>query len=107
MKRRFIIYRRKVGGTFYLEDTQTKKQESLGTKDRSEAEALLHARNEAARQPQLNLQMAKAYLSGTDSGVTTRTWQNAFDAVIETKTGPTRDRWERAKKEKPFDLIRN
>ena len=107
MKRRFIIYRRKVGGTFYIEDTQTKKQESLGTKDRSEAEALLHARNEAFRQPQLNLQMAKTYLSGTDSGVTTRTWQNAFDAVIETKTGPTRDRWERAKKEKPFDLIRN
>jgi hypothetical protein len=34
MKSRFILYRRKPGGMFYLEDTQTRKQESLGTKDR-------------------------------------------------------------------------
>jgi hypothetical protein len=39
--------------------------------------------------------------------VATRTWQNAFDAIIETKTGPTKDRWQRAAKEKAFDLIRN
>jgi hypothetical protein len=32
MKRRFILYRRKRGGMFYLEDTETRKQESLGTK---------------------------------------------------------------------------
>ena len=68
MKRRYILYRRKLGGTFYVEDTQTRKQESLGTKDRREAETLLNARNEAARQPHLNLQIAKAYLAGTDSG---------------------------------------
>jgi len=51
------------------------KQESLGTEDRAEATSLLNARNEAARQPQLNLQIAEAYLAGTDSGVSTRTWQ--------------------------------
>ena len=55
MKRRFILYRRKRGGMFYVEDTQTKKQESLGTRIRTEAESLLNARNEAVRQPQLNL----------------------------------------------------
>ncbi|HHY85742.1 MAG TPA: hypothetical protein GYA07_09480 [Verrucomicrobia bacterium] len=92
MKQRFILYRRKVGGMFYVEDTQTKKQESLGTKDRAEAKSLLNARNEAARQPQLNLQIAKAYLAGTDSGVATRTWQNALDAIIESKSGSTKDR---------------
>jgi hypothetical protein len=37
MKRRFILYRRKLGGTFYVEDTQTRKQESLGTKNRAKA----------------------------------------------------------------------
>ena len=68
MKRRFILYRRKLGGTFYVEDTETRKQESLGTKDRAEATSLLNARNESVRQPQLNLQIAKAYLAGTDSG---------------------------------------
>ena len=49
MKSRFILYRRKLGGMFYVEDTQTRKQESLGTKDRAEAKALLNARNESVR----------------------------------------------------------
>jgi len=68
MKNRFLLYRRKLGGMFYVEDTKTRKQESLGTKIRAEATTLLNARNEASRQPQLNLQIAKAYLAGTDSG---------------------------------------
>lgn len=49
MKSRFILYRRKLGGMFYVEDTTTRKQESLGTKNRAEATTLLNARNEAAR----------------------------------------------------------
>jgi len=106
MKQRFILYRRKVGGMYYIEDTETRKQESLGTKDRAEAKSLLNARNESVRQPQLNFHIAKAYLAGTDSGVSTRTWQNALDAIIETKSGSTKDRWQRAAKEKALDLIR-
>lgn len=106
MKRRFILYRRKLGGKFYVEDTETRKQESLGTKDRAEAMSLLNARNESVRQPQLNLHIAKAYLAGTDSGVSTRTWQNALDAIVETKSGPTKDRWQRAAREKALDSIR-
>ncbi len=81
MKRRFILYRRKLGGTVYVEDTETRKQESLGTKDRAETMSLLNARNESVCQPQLNLQIAKAYLAGTDSGVSNRTWQQALDAT--------------------------
>jgi len=30
MKRRFILYRRKLGGTFYVEDTETRKQGEFG-----------------------------------------------------------------------------
>jgi len=107
MKRRFILYRRKRGGIFYVEDTVARKQESLGTRERGEALAMVNARNEAVRQPNLNLQIAKAYLAGTDSAVSTRTWQHALDALIETKHGPTRDRWWRAAKESALDLIRN
>jgi integrase len=107
MKRRFILYRRKLGGTFYVEDTETRKQESLGTKNRAEATSLLNARNESVRQPQLNLQIAKAYLAGTDSGVSTRTWQQALNAIVDTKSGSTKDRWQRAAKDKAFDLFRN
>ncbi|HEX7470122.1 MAG TPA: hypothetical protein VF437_05220 [Verrucomicrobiae bacterium] len=107
MKRRFILYRRKLGGVFYVEDTETRKQESLGTKNRAEAMSLLNARNESVRQPQLNLQIAKAYLAGTDSGVSTRTWQQALDARVETKSGSTQDRWRRAAKETALDFIRH
>src|SRR5678815_4428541 len=107
MKHRFILYRRKLGGKFYLEDTETRKQESLGTRDRAEATSVLNARNESVRQPQLNLQIAKAYLAGTDSGVATRTWQNALDAIVESKTGSTKDRWRRSAKEPALDLIRD
>ena len=95
MKRRYILYRRKRGGMFYIEDTETRKQESTGTRNRAEATSLLNASNESVRQPQLNLHLAKVYLAGTDSGVSTRTWQNALDAIIDTKSGPTQDRWRR------------
>src|SRR5438094_4927244 len=107
MKNRFRLYRRRMGGVFYVHASETGKQESLGTRDRAEAKTLLNARNESVRQPQLNLQIAKAYLAGTDSGVSTRTWQNALDAVIDTKSGSTQDRWRRAAKEKALDLIRD
>src|SRR6266699_1853815 len=107
MKRRFILYRRRRGGMFYVEDTVARKQESLGTRERGEALAMVNARNEAVRQPHLNLQIAKAYLAGTDSAASTRTWQHAVDALIETKHGPTKDRWRRAAKESALDLIRN
>ena len=39
--------------------------------------------------------------------MSTRTWQNALDAIIETKSGPTQDRWQRAAREKAMDLIRH
>ena len=50
MKNRFRLYRRKKGGTFYSHDSETGKQESLGTKDRAEATTLLNARELAAAQ---------------------------------------------------------
>lgn len=107
MKNRYRLYRRTVGGVFYVHDPETGKQESLGTRERAEATTLLNARNESVRQPQLNLQIAKAYLAGTDSGVATRTWQNALDAIVETKSGSTQDRWRRAAKETALDGIRD
>ena len=102
MKRRFILYRRKRGGMFYLEDTQSKKQESLHTRNRADAVSVLNARNESTRQPQLNLQIAKAYLSGTDSSVTTRTWQTAIESLTNSKSGANQHRWRIAARDKAF-----
>ena len=61
MKTKYNLFRR--GAVFYVEDTATGKQTSLRTKDETEARSLLNAENEAHRQPVLNLQLARAYLS--------------------------------------------
>lgn len=106
MKKRFRLMRRgKRGGKFYCIDSLTGKRESLGTHDDYEAQELVAARNNALRQPVLNLHLAKAYLAGTDSGITTRTWQQAADALIETKHGANRARWQRAIKDQALRLI--
>jgi len=105
MKSRFILFRR--AGVFYYEDTTTKKQLSLRTKDEREALTLLHAKNESHRQPTLNRQIARTYLAATDADAAKRTWQVPMDEMTKTKTGATRIRHERAMKDKAFDLIRN
>jgi integrase len=92
---------------FHCVDTQTGKRFSLKTNDRDAAKQIVLAKNQALRQPNLNLHIAKAYLAGTDSGVATRTWQNALDALIETKEGPTKDRWVAAAKDKALEGIRH
>jgi integrase len=104
MKLRFILFRR--GSTFYCEDTTTGKQSSLRTKDGGEALTLLNARNESVRQPVLNLQIARTYLAASDSGVSTRTWQQAIDALIATKRGSTQQRWQRAGRDKALASLR-
>ena len=65
MKQRFILYRRS-NGMFYAEDTETRKQQSLKTKDEAKARTLLHSKNEAHRHPILNHQIALAYLCAAD-----------------------------------------
>lgn len=79
MSTRFRLIRRGIRGNgFYCVDTSTGKRTSLRTDDENVATQLVEARNIAERQPSLNLQIAKAYLAGTDSGLSTRTWQDAF-----------------------------
>ncbi len=105
MKQRYILFRR--GATFYFEDTETRKQASLRTKDEAEALTLLHVKNEALRQPMLNLQIARTYLAASDPAIGKRRWQEAMDAMGKTKTGPTLIRHTRAMMDPAFDLIRD
>ncbi len=72
VKKKFRMFLR--GSVYWVQDNFTRKQESLGVKDRDEAEQLLQARNEAHRQPIINLQIARAYLSVSDPKAATRTW---------------------------------
>jgi integrase len=105
MKSRFILFRR--AGVFYAEDTVTRKQNSLRTKDEGEALTLLHSKNEAYRQPVLNLHIARTYLTATDAEIAKRTWQAPMDEMTKTKTGSTFIRCQRAMQDHAFDIIRD
>jgi hypothetical protein len=86
MKQRFILFRR--AGVFYCEETATGKQTSLRTKDEAEAITLLNTKNEATRQPAMNLQIAQVYLQHADPTLAQRTWQDVMDAMLPLKNRP-------------------
>jgi integrase len=88
-------------------DTKTGKRTSLRTGNDDEAQQIIEAKNQAECQPVLNLQIAKAYLAGTDNGITIRTWQHAFESLIATKQEASQHRWRTAAKDRAFDLIRH
>src|ERR1700728_768830 len=60
---RFVLFRRD-NGVFYTENTTTGKQSSLRTRDETEAKSLLNAKNEAQRQPVLNLHLDRRLIVG-------------------------------------------
>jgi integrase len=107
MKNRFRLIQRGLrGGTFYCVDSETGRRQSLATKDETEATQLVLAKNQAVRQPALNLQMAKAFLAASDDDLGKRTWQEAIDALVDTKQNSTKARWLRSIKHPAFDCIR-
>lgn len=106
MKDRFRLTRRgSRGDTFYCVDTKTGKRTSLKSADARAARLIVSAKNEAERQPALNLQLAKAYLAGTDSGITKRTWGDALEALAATKQPANQHRWRTAAKDKALGPI--
>jgi integrase len=108
MKSRYRLIRRGArGGLFYCVDTHTRKRTSLQTCDEDAAQQLVEAKNNAERQPILNLHIAKAYLAATDRGINSRTWAQAMQELVLTKSGANRERWERAIKDQAFDLLRD
>ena len=95
-----LITRGSRGDGFYVVDTKTGKRASLGVADRDTAEQIVLAKNQALRQPALNLQIAKVYLAGSDSGAATRTWAQALESLVAAKMEITRQRWRTAAKDR-------
>jgi integrase len=85
---------------YYCFDKTTRKRASLHTTNEDEARQIVEAKNTAMRQPVLNLQIAKAYISGTDSGINTRTWKQAIEVLTNTKQDANRERWLRVVKDR-------
>ena len=105
MKKLFYLYRR--NGIYYTENRLTHKQKSLRTRDEEVARILLNAKNEAARQPMLNRQIALTYLSASSPEAIGRTWKEVMDEIVFTKQGATRNRYKVAWKDPALELIGN
>ena len=88
MQAAYRLFRRE-NGVFYAEDIATRRQSSLGTKNRAEAKQLVAAKNQAAAQPSLNKEMAKTYLKAVDPQFVTRTWEELAAHSPNTCTGPS------------------
>jgi hypothetical protein len=107
MKTRYRLIRRNIrGGIYYCVDTQTGKRTSLQTSNEAEAQQLVEIKNQAARQPAMNLQIAQVYLQHGDPTLAARTWQDVLDVMISTKTGSNLLRWRGAVKDKALDSLR-
>ncbi|HAM72784.1 MAG TPA: hypothetical protein DCM86_14170 [Verrucomicrobiales bacterium] len=105
MNHRFWLFRR--GGVFYIEDSLTRRQETLGTRSRSEAEQLRAARESALSHPHANLAIGKAYLAAHDPQLVLRTWRTVMEDFVQRGQEPTRERKRRAMSSSPFRAIAN
>lgn len=105
MKHRFWLFKRR--GIFYVEDTLTGKQESLGTRDRKEAERLRVTKDDAVVQPFVSLAIGKAYLAAHDPKLVQRNWRVVMDAFVQRGKDHTHQRRERAMRSQPFRLLRD
>jgi len=85
-------------GALYCVDGSTGKRASLGACSRAEAEQIVLAKNQALRQPALNLHIVRAYLGGSDEGVATCTWQHVMEEIPKLKKGETQALVSRARK---------
>jgi hypothetical protein len=105
MKQRYRVFRRG-WGTFYCEELVTKKQESLKTRDRDEANRLVAAKNETQDGPAFSRQLARVYWKAGDPAGATRDWQTAMDELVKLKHGKNQLRWQTAIKDSNFDTLR-
>ena len=99
---KYRLYRRR-NDVFYWQDNRSKKQGTLRTTDRREAERLLHAMNESHRQPTLNLNLARAYLAAHDPKMAERKWQAVMDEMATHGIPTTQQRCARGFRSKAYE----
>lgn len=103
MKHRFWLFQRR--GVFYVEDTLTHRQESLGTRHRAEAERIRLAKESAVVQTHANLAIGKAYLAAHEPQMVRRTWQVVMEEFVSRGLPTTRERKQRGMRSRPFRLL--
>jgi integrase len=103
---KYRLYRRR-NGVFYWQENDSRKQGTLRTAERREAERLLNAMNESHREPTLNLNLARAYLAAHDPKMAQRTWQAVMDEMATHGIPSTQTRCARGFRSKAYNPIRN
>ena len=104
MKQTFLMFQR--GTVYYYEDTRNGEQRSLRTRNKSDAQRLINAKNESVQNPAaVNLQIGRTYIAASSPEMLTRTWKTVFDAMLPAKTGSTQERWDRVGKDTAYDLV--
>lgn len=98
MQNRFTVFQR--GAVFYCEDQTTGQQKSLRTREEAEARRIVQAKNDAVKLPQMNLVMAKTYLSAQDPKMIIRTWADVLARFCDRSNNNTRKRHERVARTK-------
>ena len=104
MQDRYWMFQRK--GVFYVQDKLSGKQRSLKTRDAAAARRMFAGKNQATEQPQMNMAMAKVYLSCKSEEMLARTWDDVMKDMEQAYHGPTLARWQRQMKCVPFQALR-
>ena len=105
MKTKYTLFRR--GGIYYSQDAATGQQKSLRTRDEAAASQLINVRNEAQRQPMLNLHLARAYLAASDPALIERTWQTVMEQMQSRGKDSSRERYASVFQSPSYDGLRN
>lgn len=105
MKQRLRLFKR--GKTFYCEDTEAKRQTSLGTSNKTEAVRLLEIKRQSLGNPSFPQLLLRTCASVIDPRLATRTWNEAIDQMSANRKESTRKRTERAFAGKAFKYFRN
>ena len=105
MRSRYRMFRR--NSVYYVHDNLSGKQISLRTRQKLEAEMLVHAKNQAARAPLLNRELGRIYLSASDPDSVIRTWSAVMEEIRSHGRPSTQERYERAMRDSALDRIRN
>jgi integrase len=104
---RYRLFKKGAYGTFYIEDVLSRRQTSLKTKDKKEAERLCQAHCECAEAPDRAYRVGMAYVGSIDPDAATRTWKQVVEAYAANhpEGSPTRYRIEIAGKDRAIACL--
>ena len=90
MNQRLRLFKR--GSVFYAEDSETRRQTSLGTRDRDEALRLIEMRRQSLGNPDFARMLLKTCAGSLDPLLPLRVWQDVMDQMSVRQQGRTRER---------------